>query len=243
MLLTLSTTHHPATDLGFLLHKNPRRAQSFTVSTGTAHVLYPEARTGRPFFRAAIGASRAQVVLARVRSAISAAGLWDELATGWLLIDTELLPWSAKAEELLRTQYAATGAAARAVLPPVVAALRSAAARGQEVGELLSRQESRLANAAGFTAAYRRYCWPTEGVAGLRMAPFAVLAGEAGVWAGNAHSWHLGLVDRLVAARCDHRGGAGAAAAGNPPPGGGSHGRGVPRRGGALVGGAHRRGR
>ncbi|MFP5373185.1 MAG: 3' terminal RNA ribose 2'-O-methyltransferase Hen1 [Actinomycetes bacterium] len=43
MLLTLSTTYRPATDLGFLLHKNPERAQSVDVSAGTAHVFYPEA--------------------------------------------------------------------------------------------------------------------------------------------------------------------------------------------------------
>jgi hypothetical protein len=43
VLLTLSTTHEPATDLGFLLHKNPERAQSVGVSTGTAHVFYPGA--------------------------------------------------------------------------------------------------------------------------------------------------------------------------------------------------------
>lgn len=43
MLLTLSTTHPPATDLGYLLHKNPSKAQSFALSFGTAHVFYPEA--------------------------------------------------------------------------------------------------------------------------------------------------------------------------------------------------------
>ncbi len=43
MLLTLSTTHVPATDLGFLLHKNPMRAQQVQVSSGTAQVFYPEA--------------------------------------------------------------------------------------------------------------------------------------------------------------------------------------------------------
>jgi 3' terminal RNA ribose 2'-O-methyltransferase Hen1 len=43
MLLTINTTHAPATDLGFLLHKNPARAQSFELSFGRAHVFYPEA--------------------------------------------------------------------------------------------------------------------------------------------------------------------------------------------------------
>ncbi|MBM7804951.1 3' terminal RNA ribose 2'-O-methyltransferase Hen1 [Geodermatophilus bullaregiensis] len=47
MLVTLSTTHVPATDLGFLLHKNPARAQQVEVSTGTAHVFYPEATDRR----------------------------------------------------------------------------------------------------------------------------------------------------------------------------------------------------
>lgn len=47
MLLTLSTTHRPATDLGYLLHKNPARAQEFDLSFGKAHVFYPEASEER----------------------------------------------------------------------------------------------------------------------------------------------------------------------------------------------------
>ncbi|MGD1909541.1 MAG: 3' terminal RNA ribose 2'-O-methyltransferase Hen1 [Rivularia sp. (in: cyanobacteria)] len=43
MLLTIATTHQPATDLGYLLHKHPNRCQSFSLSFGEAHVFYPEA--------------------------------------------------------------------------------------------------------------------------------------------------------------------------------------------------------
>ena len=43
MLLTISTTHSPATDLGYLLHKNPARVQAFDLSFGKAHVFYPQA--------------------------------------------------------------------------------------------------------------------------------------------------------------------------------------------------------
>jgi 3' terminal RNA ribose 2'-O-methyltransferase Hen1 len=43
VLLTVTTTHQPATDLGFLLHKHPGRARAFDVASGTAHVFYPEA--------------------------------------------------------------------------------------------------------------------------------------------------------------------------------------------------------
>src|SRR5260370_36742253 len=43
MLLTLTTTHNPETDLGYLLHKNPEKLHSFELSFGKAHVFYPEA--------------------------------------------------------------------------------------------------------------------------------------------------------------------------------------------------------
>ncbi len=47
MLLTVTTTHTPATDLGYLLHKNPARLQSFDLAYGKAHVFYPEATESR----------------------------------------------------------------------------------------------------------------------------------------------------------------------------------------------------
>src|SRR5260370_8598151 len=47
MLLELTTTQRPATDLGFLLHKNPARAQSFDLSFGRVHIFYPEATAER----------------------------------------------------------------------------------------------------------------------------------------------------------------------------------------------------
>src|ERR671915_1996160 len=47
MLLTITTTHQPATDLGYLLHKNPARLHTFPLSFGQAHVFYPEANADR----------------------------------------------------------------------------------------------------------------------------------------------------------------------------------------------------
>jgi len=47
VLLTLTTTRRPATDLGFLLHKHPDRVQRFSLPFGTAHVVYPEASPAR----------------------------------------------------------------------------------------------------------------------------------------------------------------------------------------------------
>jgi hypothetical protein len=47
VILTVTTTHEPATDLGYLLHKHPGRHQSFPVSVGVAHVFYPEVSAAR----------------------------------------------------------------------------------------------------------------------------------------------------------------------------------------------------
>jgi len=166
----------------------------FGVDDGTAGALYT--RTGRPFF----DDGTTERLLERVRAA--AGGLWSELETDWLLLDLELLPWSAKAGDLLRRQYAPVGAAARTVLPQVSAVLAATAARlgAGIVDDLAARQDRRLANALAYTEAYGRYCWPVDGLDGIALAPFAVLAGAGGAYAGRDRDWHLGVLDKLVAA-------------------------------------------
>jgi len=153
-------------------------------------------RTGRSFFDAAL----TDDLLLRLRAVAEKAGLFEELDTSWLLLDAELLPWSAKAGELLRNQYAAVGAAARSSLPAATAALESAAAAGLDVGEILARTQRRAVNADLFSEAYRRYCWPTDGLDGVRLAPFQLLASEGATYQEKPHAWHLALADRMVAA-------------------------------------------
>ncbi|MFF9843417.1 polynucleotide kinase-phosphatase [Streptomyces sp. NPDC013740] len=159
--------------------------------TGALHT-----RTGRPFFDAQ---EVTEQVLARLRAAIGAAGLWDEFDTDWLLLDGELMPWSLKSTGLLRAQYAAVGAAARAVFPDALGALEQAVARGVSgLDGLLAKQRDRAADAGAFTEAYRRYCWPTEGLEGVRFAPFQVLAARGRPLAGVPHDEQLAWLDRLV---------------------------------------------
>ncbi|MEV6912794.1 polynucleotide kinase-phosphatase [Amycolatopsis sp. NPDC051071] len=148
-------------------------------------------RTGRPFFTPGQNAR----LLAGVREAAS--GLFEELDTGWLLLDAELLPWSAKAGSLISGQYAAVGAAAQAVLPAAVASLDAAAARGIDVSGLLARTRVRESTVDAYRDAYRRYCWPTDGLDGVRLAPFQVLASEGRSYHDRPHDWHLSLLDRL----------------------------------------------
>ncbi|MET8683196.1 polynucleotide kinase-phosphatase [Streptomyces sp. NPDC004732] len=152
-------------------------------------------RTGRPFFD---DPAVTEQIIGRVRDAVTEAGLWEELATDWLLLDAELMPWSLKASGLLRTQYAAVGAASGAVFPGAIEALEAATARGVDVGPLLDRQRERAADAAAFTDAYRRYCWPTEGLEGVRLAPFQILAVQGRSLAALPHDEQLALIDRMV---------------------------------------------
>ncbi|MEW1659571.1 polynucleotide kinase-phosphatase [Streptomyces sp. NPDC093707] len=123
------------------------------IGEGVSGALYT--RTGRPFFD---DRETTEQILGRVRDCVERAGLWDELDTSWLLLDAELMPWSLKATGLLRTQYAAVGAASRAAFPGALDALEAAAARGVDVAALLARQRERAADAEAFTEAYRRYC-------------------------------------------------------------------------------------
>ena len=157
-------------------------------------------RTGRPFFpQPPVNAA----LVARVARAAGNAGLFEELGSEWMLLDTELLPWSAKATGLIQEQYASVGAAARGVLPAALAALDAAAVRGLAVGPIRDRLAARFDSAKRFTEVYRRYSWPTDGLAGVRLAPFQVLASERASHLGRDHGWHLDRCDRLVAADGD----------------------------------------
>jgi protein phosphatase len=168
-----------------------RRPDLAGSSPGVLHT-----RTGRSFF----GAELTDAFLARLGTAADKAGLFEELGTEWLLLDAELLPWSVKAGDLIRSQYAAVGAAARTALPAAVAALEQAAARGLDVEGMLDRQRRRTADAEAFTRVYRRYCWPTEGLAGVSFAPFQLLATAGATYADRPHAWHLAIADRLAEA-------------------------------------------
>ncbi len=168
--------------------------ERFGVVTGESGVCLT--RTGRRFFEDR-GVETA--LLDRVRAAADAADFWARFETDWVCLDAELMPWSAKAQELLRTQYAAVGSAAVAGLTGSIAALAGARSRGVEVDALLADAEERQACARKYVDAYRRYCWPVKSVDDLRLAPFHLLATEGRVHVDRDHVWHMSELDRLTA--------------------------------------------
>jgi protein phosphatase len=166
-------------------------ARRFGTADG-AGIVYT--RTGRRFFD---DRAMEEALLDRLRRALSATGMWEEFATDWFCLDCEVLPWSAKAGDLIRDQYAAVGAAARASLAETVAALEGATGRGLDVSSLLEGQRERQAAADAYVEAYRRYSWPVRSVEDVRLAPFHLLASEDAVHTGRDHRWHLETLAKL----------------------------------------------
>ena len=151
-------------------------------------------RTGRRFFTD----SRLEAeLLTRLAAAAETSGLWSDLKSDWLCLDCELLPWSMKAIELVRQQYAAVGAAARAALGASVTFLQQAAATNADVQPLLEHYQARATMTEHYVDAYRRYCWPVNSLADCKLAPFHLLASEGAVHSDKDHRWHLAMLARL----------------------------------------------
>ena len=162
----------------------------FGVVEDTAGICYT--RTGRRFFE---DRALENEFISRVQRAVEAAGFWEEFETDWICLDCELMPWSAKAQELLRQQYSAVGAAARAALAEVVDVLEHTAKA--EVDALRERYRERAHAAEQYVAAYRRYCWPVTSIDDLKLAPFHLLATEGKVHVDRDHVWHMDTLKRL----------------------------------------------
>ncbi len=152
-------------------------------------------RTGRPFFQ---DRTMAQGVLARLIAACDTCGLWDELGTDWLILDAEIMPWSAKASSLIADQYEPVAIAAKAGLAAAREAVARAAARGVPVDALQQRLDLRAGKAAAYAGAWQPYVWPVVGIDDLRIAPFHLLASEGSVHFERDHLWHMGIARRLT---------------------------------------------
>jgi protein phosphatase len=164
---------------------------------GESGVIYT--RTGRRFFEEA---QLEVAMLDCVREVLNRIEFWHAFNTSWAILDCELMPWSAKAHELLKSQYAAVGAAAKAALPRVLSALTAAKNRlngeeSEKLVALLTDYESRQRSAERFVAAYRNYCWPAQSIRDFKLAPFHLLATEQGAHVQRDHRWHMQTLAKI----------------------------------------------
>jgi protein phosphatase len=154
-------------------------------------------RTGRKFFDQS---ELETALLDRIHTALTTSNFWQELDTDWVCLDCELMPWSAKAQELIRQQYAPVGIASRVTLSKSIALLKQARTRGVAVAERVESYQSRYKLAEAYTAAYRQYCWTVNSLDDLKLAPFHILATEGKVHTDKTHLWQLQQIAKFCQA-------------------------------------------
>ena len=154
-------------------------------------------RTGRRFFD---DSAMEAELLDIVGRALEKADFWERLATDWVILDCELMPWSAKARQLIRDQYAAVGAAAGASLPEAVSVLEATRMRGVDIADTTEHYRTRAELVERYVSAYRRYCWPVATITDLRLAPFHILATDGAVHIDKDHEWHMATAAAICSA-------------------------------------------
>jgi protein phosphatase len=154
-------------------------------------------RTGRRFF------TEPQLeaeFLTKLNAALTTSGFWQKLDTEWVCLDCELMPWSAKAQGLLRGQYAAVGAAATHSLDYATQLLEQVRDRGITVTEQLEKTMARSTLAHKYVDAYRRYCWNVHSIADFKLAPFHIMATDGAVHINKDHRWHMDHISEICGA-------------------------------------------
>lgn len=154
-------------------------------------------RTGRAFFDEK---ELEQAFLERLKKALTASDFWQKNKTQWAIFDCELMPWSAKAQALLKNQYAAVGASSKAALPEVVATLMAAKNRGVEMDGIVATFKEKAALANNFTNAYRQYCWSVNSLDDYKLAPFHLLATEGQTYFDKDHIWQMEIIHAICQA-------------------------------------------
>ncbi len=178
-----------------VLAKSKGAARShFGVEDDKAGVIYT--RTGRPFFK---DEAQEAEVIQRITKAMETSGLWDELSSDWMVLDAELMPWSAKAQELLNRQYHPTHAAALESANALLEAI-SSAGNSPELEALKVTATIRKDNAIRMAQTIDGYCWSAETIDDFRIAPFHILAAEGRVFSNKTHVWHMETLTKLAAA-------------------------------------------
>ncbi len=151
-------------------------------------------RTGRAFFN---DKATEQAMLQRVNAALISSGFYERFKTDWVCLDTELMPWSAKAQALLETQYAAVGSAATHALAETNKVLAQFAGRGLADSGMLDTYEAKQNDTAHFIKAYQQYCWPVSSLEDYKLAPFHILATEGNQHTNQNHEWHMEEIKRI----------------------------------------------
>ena len=166
----------------------------FGIATGEIGSIYT--RTGRQFFA---DPATQNEILRRLSQAVNAAGVFGDLESDWVLLDMEVMPWSAKAVGLISSQYGPVGAASEHYSQVLKEALDAPHLSGVNgIHAMVELAERKLDSAQKYRAAYRNYCWTVNSINDYKFAPFHLLASEGKVHSDRSHLWHLEMLGRIA---------------------------------------------
>jgi protein phosphatase len=168
-------------------------AQRFGIQNEGIGICYT--RTGRNFFN---DAALETAFIARVNQCLTNTDFWAQFETDWVCLDAELMPWSAKAQALLKDQYASVGAAANAALPEVEKALQAAFDGGvADALPALEQFKEKNKTITKYVKAYQNYCWTVNTLDDYKLAPFHILATEGAVHIDKTNEWHMQQIAQI----------------------------------------------
>lgn len=151
-------------------------------------------RTGRAFFQNELE----REVLLTLQQQLQQAGYFEKYQTDFVLMDTEIVPWNLKARELIASQYGHVSEAATMDRDYIVNQLRKAQSTGATVSEWIAEWTVKQQNATIFRETFQQYCWDTDGMEGIRIAPFHILAHSTGAFMDQTHEWHMKHAEELA---------------------------------------------
>jgi polynucleotide kinase-phosphatase len=164
------------------LFKNKEVAKEY-IGRETLGAIYT--RSGRAFFQKELEERILQVLNADL------SGYFEKYNTDFVLLDAEILPWNLKAKELIMSQYAHVGEMALLDRSKLRAQLQKASDNGRDIGKWLAETDKKINNAKIFNEVYQKYCWETEGLEGIQIAPFHTLAHSSETFFDQSHTWHM----------------------------------------------------
>lgn len=154
-------------------------------------------RTGRAYFN---DKETEQALLQRVNAALFHSGFYDRFQTDWVCLDCELMPWSAKAQSLIESQYASTGVAATHALSATLDVLQKAAMNHSGMEPLLNSYSKRYQQVQQYIKSYQQYSWTVNSLDDYTLAPFHILATEGKAWSEKDHEWHMHNIEAFCVA-------------------------------------------
>jgi protein phosphatase len=174
-----------------IVGKNEKAIQeAFGITDEGIGIVYT--RTGRSYFN---DKTTEQAFLQRVNAALESSGFYEKFETDWVCLDTELMPWSAKAQSLLEKQYGAVGSAATHALASVMQTLQQSVIHNPEMAGLLNRYSTKQQQVEQYIKSYQQYCWPVNSLEDYKLAPFHILATAGKTWMHKDHEWHMEQIE------------------------------------------------